>query len=122
MALITCPECGKHISDTCESCPHCGFRLKAKKGKGIFKCAEPQWGSIIRWNCFLKDARTKKEIARFRQGESFVYEVDHPVEIEISMSKGFIGKPIVKLQPGDKKEFYIAVRWSSVTVKEVDLS
>ena len=28
MALIKCPECGKEISDTCEQCIHCGYRLK----------------------------------------------------------------------------------------------
>lgn len=27
MALINCPECGKEISDTCESCIHCGYKL-----------------------------------------------------------------------------------------------
>ena len=25
MALISCPECGKQISDTTPSCPHCGY-------------------------------------------------------------------------------------------------
>lgn len=28
MALIKCPECGNEISDTCETCVHCGYRLK----------------------------------------------------------------------------------------------
>ena len=27
MALIRCPECKKKISDTCDSCPHCGYRF-----------------------------------------------------------------------------------------------
>lgn len=27
MALISCPECGKQISDTTPSCPHCGYVL-----------------------------------------------------------------------------------------------
>lgn len=30
MALITCPECGKEISDSAEKCIHCGYPLKAK--------------------------------------------------------------------------------------------
>ncbi|MDC7218101.1 MAG: zinc ribbon domain-containing protein, partial [Spirochaetales bacterium] len=25
MALVTCPECGKSVSDSAEACPHCGF-------------------------------------------------------------------------------------------------
>lgn len=27
MALITCPECGKQISDLAQSCPNCGFPI-----------------------------------------------------------------------------------------------
>ncbi len=27
MALITCPECSKRISETAERCPNCGFAL-----------------------------------------------------------------------------------------------
>ena len=30
MALIKCKECGKQISDTATSCPHCGYELKKK--------------------------------------------------------------------------------------------
>lgn len=28
MALTKCPECHKDVSDTAETCPHCGYRLK----------------------------------------------------------------------------------------------
>lgn len=39
MALIKCPECGKEVSDTANTCVNCGFNLnnkitKKKKGKG----------------------------------------------------------------------------------------
>lgn len=27
MALITCPECNKEVSDKAEMCPHCGYKL-----------------------------------------------------------------------------------------------
>jgi len=30
MALITCPECGKEISDTSKVCVHCGYKIKKK--------------------------------------------------------------------------------------------
>lgn len=41
MALITCPECKKEISDSVDSCPHCGYvinekKVKPKKKKGCF--------------------------------------------------------------------------------------
>ena len=25
MALVTCPECKKEVSDSADACPHCGF-------------------------------------------------------------------------------------------------
>lgn len=28
MALINCPECGDKVSDTAETCPHCGYNIK----------------------------------------------------------------------------------------------
>lgn len=33
MALIKCPECGKDISDTCDICIHCGYKLKNQQKK-----------------------------------------------------------------------------------------
>lgn len=27
MALISCPECGKEISDKVTACPHCGYPM-----------------------------------------------------------------------------------------------
>ncbi len=33
MALIKCPECNKDVSDTAETCPHCGYRLKKVTSK-----------------------------------------------------------------------------------------
>ena len=30
MALIKCPECGKQVSDKAQSCPNCGYPLKAE--------------------------------------------------------------------------------------------
>lgn len=33
MALINCPECGKEVSDTAKSCPHCGYELKKSETK-----------------------------------------------------------------------------------------
>lgn len=34
MALIKCQECGKEISDTVKSCPHCGYSYKQPVLKG----------------------------------------------------------------------------------------
>jgi len=45
MALISCPECSKEISDTIDACPHCGYELiqpsatkrTKQKKSGIFQ-------------------------------------------------------------------------------------
>lgn len=31
MALITCPECGKEVSDTANNCPNCGYPIAQKE-------------------------------------------------------------------------------------------
>lgn len=37
MSLIRCPECKAHVSDTAESCPHCGYIIsKSKELKNSF--------------------------------------------------------------------------------------
>ena len=37
MALIKCPECKGQVSDTAESCPHCGYIIcKSKELKNSF--------------------------------------------------------------------------------------
>ena len=33
MSLINCPECGKEMSDTLSSCPHCGYRFAESNNK-----------------------------------------------------------------------------------------
>ena len=33
MALISCPECHKEISDSAEFCPHCGYKFITKEKK-----------------------------------------------------------------------------------------
>lgn len=33
MAMIKCPECGQDVSDSAETCPHCGYKLKKVDGE-----------------------------------------------------------------------------------------
>lgn len=41
--LIDCPECKKQVSDQAETCPLCGFQLKAKAVAAAAKRSDPIW-------------------------------------------------------------------------------
>lgn len=43
MALIKCKECGKEISGTAESCPHCGYRTAHGRSVTEAKSLLAQW-------------------------------------------------------------------------------
>lgn len=36
MALIFCPDCGKEVSDSALSCPHCAFPLNRLKSNAMY--------------------------------------------------------------------------------------
>ena len=42
MALITCPECKKKVSETVNSCPNCGYQFKAEETAEIKKKEQQQ--------------------------------------------------------------------------------
>lgn len=44
MALITCPECGKEISDKAAACPHCGNPMNTQNQQEEYLCC-PKCGS-----------------------------------------------------------------------------
>lgn len=46
MALITCPECGKEISDKVKACPHCGYPL-AKEPQPEQPESSPQQVEVV---------------------------------------------------------------------------
>ena len=59
MALVKCPDCGKEISDSAESCPNCGRPMST-----VMKCpnckssdvekisAASKAGSVLMWGVF----------------------------------------------------------------------
>lgn len=59
MALIKCSECGREISDSAESCPHCGKPLSSKikcpncKSTNVEKISGlSKAGSVAIWGVF----------------------------------------------------------------------
>lgn len=47
MTLLKCPECGKNITDTRESCIHCGYKLNQNKTSSNTQKPAKKKGSII---------------------------------------------------------------------------
>ena len=47
MALITCPECGGKVSDTCDACIHCGYKLRGIKKVSTIIEQEPPKEIVI---------------------------------------------------------------------------
>jgi hypothetical protein len=43
--LITCPECGKELSEQADACPHCGCPINADEEPAPAP-AKPEWGAI----------------------------------------------------------------------------
>ena len=48
MALVACPECGKKVSSTATTCPHCGFDrfVSAATGERPGRSGGCVWGLI----------------------------------------------------------------------------
>ena len=59
MALITCPECGKEISDKVKACPHCGYPLTAEAEQSVPDSA-PQQVEVV--SVKVNPQKTKKII------------------------------------------------------------
>jgi hypothetical protein len=42
MALMSCPECGKQVSDKAAACPHCGAPIAASSSSAAPRAGEPR--------------------------------------------------------------------------------
>lgn len=58
MALISCPECGREVSDQVKSCPHCGYPF----GGSDPNQEQPQKVEVTSVNLVPKNPATKKKI------------------------------------------------------------
>ena len=64
MALISCSECGKEISDRATACPHCGCPLTTEKE--IKKSSIPTENISVTYNKVspAKPAKTKLQLSK----------------------------------------------------------
>lgn len=69
MSLILCRECGKDVSTTAVTCPHCGAGVKVDSGPGVFGGLMWFFGGLVvvamLW-ALLRDDPDREEKSRRR--------------------------------------------------------
>ena len=96
MALITCPECGKKVSDLAKTCPDCGYPIAAMKPSGTVKIKLKGLAGKVR--IFRPD--TMEIVWQGGGGDVAVFEVTQ--ETPIAIAWGFM-KLTSKIPEGVKR-------------------
>ena len=120
MALIMCPECGGKVSDTCEQCPHCGFRIKKQFGKAVFRTSIQTKMSFWGKQCEITNAETKERLALLNGGDVFVLDVKEDMKVKISDEEFF--NETVCLHSDENVEINIFFSYLGLEVKKSLLS
>lgn len=88
MALITCPDCGKEVSDRAKSCIHCGCPLE--KPDYTVKIKTPRdRGTIVKVTYTFLDGKTGKVLATAHQNEVVSLEITEPMQLVCHLGRGF---------------------------------
>lgn len=87
MALISCPECGKQISDKAPACIHCGFPLDMVSSKIVSQSnmkkiviPNPERSQIFHTYVLMTVAQVKG--VPYPKIESVVKQGDHPIVVD----------------------------------------
>jgi len=82
MALITCPECGRQVSDKAAACPQCGYPINSTP---VQSTATDDYAKYIMLARRARDEKNSTEASRYY---SLAYEMK-PFEWEPSFYKAF---------------------------------
>ena len=90
MALITCPECGKKVSDLAKICPDCGYPISSLNPSGtvMIKLCNGLAGKVQ-----IFDMKTLEVFWTGKAGQVATFDVSEETEIGIVWG---IGKPSAK--------------------------
>ena len=102
MALITCPECGKKVSDLAKTCPDCGYPIAAMNPAGtvMIKFANGIFGKQT-----LYRTSDSKILWQGKAGQVATFDVSEETEIGLCYGLGKPGRDCVatvKVRGGDK--------------------
>ena len=97
MALISCPDCGKQISDQAPACIHCGRPMLSEKGKLIIKGKYE--GGFNKHLYFLYD-QNGNFFDEVPAGEEKCYHIDQPITLILGHKRGsFFGCAVANSAP-----------------------
>lgn len=120
MSVLKCPECGGMVSSTCDACPHCGYRIKPKVGKAIFRCARNQGIYQTRFKVDIRDETKGVLIHQMTQDDIWSMPVTRVMKLSIHVH-AFFGTEYVTVKPGEDVEIYVNTRFSYIEVKVVKI-
>ena len=92
MALISCPECGKQVSDKASVCPDCSFPLDSLRTDGSVKIKLAfrllsNSAPIKSLKCTISDAKTGQELWSGVSGEIASFDITDKTDIIIRYKK-----------------------------------
>ena len=96
MALITCPECGKQVSDRVAACIHCGCPIPQEDN--LILCGKPA-GPINKPIYYFYDQQGNL-FDSVLAGEKKSYRVDKPITLILGHKRGsFVGSAVADSNP-----------------------
>lgn len=88
MALISCSECGKQISDRARTCPNCGCPIISSCGTVKIKVPQNQYYTPLEpKGVTIINNETNELLWNGRQGQIAVFEIQKPTSITIKTNK-----------------------------------
>lgn len=94
MAIISCPECGKQVSDKASACPNCGYPINTPTNSKTVRIAIPNTealGGQGLINAFIsKDAYIRsgsRTLWEGKHGMLAVFTVNAPTDVTVDLGK-----------------------------------
>jgi hypothetical protein len=118
MPLITCPDCGKQVSDRAPACPNCGCPISSL---GDLSTVKIMLNRDYPHEMFVMDCSSYKILGSGRYRQTVSFSIDKPTSIIIGASEiknnpnKYVNKdsrihkdlfPHLRIEPGKKYEYY----------------
>ena len=108
MALITCPDCGKDVSERAETCMFCGAPIKIKP-----TYLKIRFQKVVADSPFLKatvKTEAGKVLGEVKPGGVMTYQITEPLKFWIDVTRPLTKKEFGPLtaNPGENNNFSIS--------------